>query len=387
MHGAAAVSFETLANFGFKGVMVLSFACLIGSLIRHKSAAAQHAFWFIALAAAGAAPLLYLVSPKVDFISLPGMVFRNLAGLLGSGSEPSSAQLGSPLGGAFPAGAVPLFIYMIGLGLFCTYLVLGRLYAYHIRCTATPFKVGRARAEMVDLAHGMGLTSEIILLESGRISTPIATGLIHPVVIMPTDAASWPETVVRSALAHELAHIRRRDLLSRAVGYACCAINWFNPLAWFALRRMMREQEFACDLRASQCFERPAAYAEGLLTAATARRGALAGAATGMGMSGGMIERLSEVLRPRREKRLTRLKSLVTALFLTAVLVYPIAVLNLVAKRAGVTEEAAAERAAIRAGAEKAWRDYYRSKGIEPDRIRILKKTEDSIYFSYTLRR
>jgi hypothetical protein len=66
---------------------------------------------------------------------------------------------------------------------------------------------------------------------------------------------------------------------------------------------------------------------------------------------------------------------------------YPIAVLNLVAERVGVTVEAAAERAAIRARQEKARRDYYRSKGIEGDRIRILKKTEDSIFFSYTLRR
>jgi beta-lactamase regulating signal transducer with metallopeptidase domain len=373
MEGSTAVQLVTLINFGIKSVLVLSFASLIGFLISHKSAAAQHAFWFIALSVATSAPMLYLILPKMDLACFPSAA-RPSGSLFGSSSASSTAS-------------VLLLIYMIGFGVVCFYLLMGRVYIHSIRRSAETFENESYLNQLSSLSSRMGISSEVALLKSDRIATPIAVSIFHPAVIMPADAANWRESVIHSALAHELAHIRRRDLLSRTVGFLCCAINWFNPLAWYALRRMMREQEFACDMQASRCFERPTVYAEGLLTAATASRSALAGAAIGMGTSSALMERLSEVLKPKREGRATRLKSLLIALFLAAVLLYPIAAFNFIAKRMEVTAKTAVEIAAANAQEEKARRDYFRRKGIEPDKIKILKKTEDSIYFSYTIPR
>ena len=76
---------------------------------------------------------------------------------------------------------------------------------------------------------------------------PIACGVIRPTVVLPAAADDWPDDRVRVVLLHELAHVRRRDCLTQAVADAACAVFWFNPLAWMAVRELRRERERACD--------------------------------------------------------------------------------------------------------------------------------------------
>ena len=52
---------------------------------------------------------------------------------------------------------------------------------------------------------------------------------------------------MQAVLLHELAHLRRRDPLWQLVAHCGLALHWFNPLAWFAVRRLRIEQERACD--------------------------------------------------------------------------------------------------------------------------------------------
>ena len=73
-------------------------------------------------------------------------------------------------------------------------------------------------------------------------------GLLAPnVILLPADADSWGEDRLRAVLLHELAHIRRNDWESRLIAQIMCAVYWFNPLVWFAARRMQVEAERACD--------------------------------------------------------------------------------------------------------------------------------------------
>jgi TonB family protein len=64
---------------------------------------------------------------------------------------------------------------------------------------------------------------------------------------LPADAESWPEERIRLVLAHELAHLVRRDWLMQLVAEIGRAVNWFNPLFWIACARLRRESEFAAD--------------------------------------------------------------------------------------------------------------------------------------------
>ena len=54
-------------------------------------------------------------------------------------------------------------------------------------------------------------------------------------------------TKLRAVLAHERAHIRRRDWLIRVASHVNVCIFWFHPLAWWMERELARLAEEACD--------------------------------------------------------------------------------------------------------------------------------------------
>jgi hypothetical protein len=73
-------------------------------------------------------------------------------------------------------------------------------------------------------------------------------------------------------LLHELAHVRRRDLVGHTLGRLACAFYWFHPLVWTAARELRSESERACDDLALSCGTRAADYAEHLLDIVTSIR-------------------------------------------------------------------------------------------------------------------
>jgi TonB family protein len=72
-------------------------------------------------------------------------------------------------------------------------------------------------------------------------------GVIRPIVLLPSDAASWPAERIRVVLAHELAHVARRDWLVHVIAEMARAVYWFNPLFWIACARLRGDSEHACD--------------------------------------------------------------------------------------------------------------------------------------------
>jgi TonB family protein len=72
-------------------------------------------------------------------------------------------------------------------------------------------------------------------------------GVLRPIVLLPSDAASWPAERIRVVLAHELAHVARRDWLVHLIAELARAVYWFNPLFWIACARLRGDSEQACD--------------------------------------------------------------------------------------------------------------------------------------------
>ena len=83
--------------------------------------------------------------------------------------------------------------------------------------------------------------------QSDAVTVPMVWGLFRPVILLPADADNWSAERQRAVLLHELAHIQRQDWLMQTVAQIACAVYWFNPLVWFAVRRMQAEAERACD--------------------------------------------------------------------------------------------------------------------------------------------
>ena len=79
---------------------------------------------------------------------------------------------------------------------------------------------------------------------------PISVGFLRPRVVLPLDWESFSQEELEVILAHEAAHIRRRDLLWKMAARLLLAVHWFNPLAWVGYRYFCRDLELACDYSA-----------------------------------------------------------------------------------------------------------------------------------------
>lgn len=79
---------------------------------------------------------------------------------------------------------------------------------------------------------------------------PALTGLIRPRLILPRDfELRFTPAQQRLAIAHERAHWRAGDLPWRLLAWLCVVLQWWNPLAWWALRCFINDQELANDAR------------------------------------------------------------------------------------------------------------------------------------------
>ncbi len=77
-----------------------------------------------------------------------------------------------------------------------------------------------------------------------RIDTPFILGLFRPRIFLPS---SMEECDVSHVLAHENAHLARRDHWLKLLGFLLLTVHWFNPVLWLAYVLLCRDIELACD--------------------------------------------------------------------------------------------------------------------------------------------
>lgn len=86
------------------------------------------------------------------------------------------------------------------------------------------------------------------VIETDGASGPLAFGIWRKYVAFPRDFHERYDAQERDlALAHELGHHVRYDLIANWVALVVLAIHWFNPVAWRAFRAFRADQEMACD--------------------------------------------------------------------------------------------------------------------------------------------
>jgi len=151
-----------------------------------------------------------------------------------------------------------LAIWLIGAAAFLAF----QLWRHH-RFVASAL----ARGRPLDIA---GVPYDVVASEA--VEGPLATGLVHPLILVPVDFAQRfnPEQQ-RLALLHEQLHHRRGDIWASAAALVVTGLLWFNPLAHLASGAFRRDMEAACDARllAEIGTASAPAYAETILRSAT----------------------------------------------------------------------------------------------------------------------
>jgi len=86
-----------------------------------------------------------------------------------------------------------------------------------------------------------------IFLAPGEIGAA-STGLLRPrIILSETAAVQFSHNELKMVLLHELTHIRRYDPLVQRAVIILSVIHWLNPSVWFAILRLQRDRELACD--------------------------------------------------------------------------------------------------------------------------------------------
>ncbi len=132
---------------------------------------------------------------------------------------------------------------------------------------------------------------------SARAAVPCVVGVFRPVVLLPAAAATGlTPAQLSSILAHELAHVRRHDVLINLVQVLIETLLFFHPAVWWIGRQLRAERERRCDDDAVVSVGSPLAYADALAAVAglDAGRPGLCLAAT----DGGLAGRVRRLLAP-----------------------------------------------------------------------------------------
>lgn len=109
------------------------------------------------------------------------------------------------------------------------------------------------------------------IYQSDNISSPFVFGLIKPKVYLPYGLS---ESDMSYVIAHESAHIKRKDYIWKLLGFLLLCIYWFNPLIWLSYVLLCRDIELACDEKVIKGLDRNsrADYSQTLLNFSANKR-------------------------------------------------------------------------------------------------------------------
>lgn len=324
-----------------RATLLLSLAFACAAVLRHSSAAARHLVWASTLSGLLALPLISLVAPSlritVPALVLPGIgqvvtaslpadpvdatgtntrqatvvpsrpvtsrtnhavTLSDAAGARGTGNERRAAAAGAEAEAANPMALLheatmlwrlPLLlwwvIWALGAAAIVARLALGLSRMSLIVRRATIVTQPEWSGLLDRVSHRLGLYRRIELRMGPAGESPVTCGVLHPVVILPADAESWDDERRTLVLTHELAHVRRFDILTHLIGQLAVAVFWFHPLAWLAASRMCVERERACDDLVLAAGARPSHYARDLLTLVHTLHGSAAPAVAALGIA------------------------------------------------------------------------------------------------------
>jgi len=295
-----ALAFLLIASL--KAGLVLAAAAALALALRRAPARVRTLVWGMALAGALALPLLARLLPAwplplpVDLAaavvpesSRPAAGAPEGAGGAEAGQREGRAEEGraeegsstappppTPVRPLSPAGPGSWWLALWGVGAagVLAFQLLGFVRVWHLARRSRPLRDPAWCELLVRCQRRLGWPRRpmprypVRLLLAPEVCSPMTWGFVHPVILLPEGARGWSAERREIVLLHELVHIRRGDWPVRVLAHLACAVYWANPLAWLAARRLVVEQELACDEGVLALGTPPSSYAGHLLAIA-----------------------------------------------------------------------------------------------------------------------
>ncbi len=205
-------------------------------------------------------------------------------------SESGSAR------GAFSAIGILSLIWATGLLLTISPLVLGIRRIVLLQRLSPVIEDLEPNSTLAELCRRLGIHRVVRLLEAKQAIVPMTWGMRSPVVLVPSSWRTWAVERRRLVLLHELAHVKRLDVVYQSMARIACSLYWFHPMVWCALKRLRVERELACDDCVLMAGERPSQYAEQLLSIAREYQSMEMPPAVAMAQRSGLENRVRSML-------------------------------------------------------------------------------------------
>ncbi len=292
-----------LAHFLWQGAAIAALAGAGLALAGPHGARARHGVLVAALLAMavafGATFALGLAGPTAG-LPLRQALFevRPATGGFPAAGGGDWSPLPGPLAAAPRATAWLLAAWAAGAALMALRLAGGALRVGRIvRRGAVPLPAEWA-ARVGTLSRALGLRAAARVRQSARVAVPVLAGFLRPVVLVPAAALTGLTPAALEALiAHELAHLARRDPLVNLLQALLETLLFFHPAVWWVSRRLRVEREFCCDELVVRRVADPLAYAQALLDMETLRSGPRTAGAAALAADGGsLVNRIRRIL-------------------------------------------------------------------------------------------
>jgi len=268
--------FESITDLTIKGTLILIFAFFAAFVWKKSSASIRHSILYLAIICILAIPLLSYILPaweipvlnsvlpqktslsfsengqqnklikdqQTDQISNQKSNQTNLEKIVAKPNTASKIQVyinqfhwSKWLQIFWLIGALAIFIRLL-LGFFGTWKTVKH---------SIPIENTNLNSFMKKSQKKLKINKKIILRKSSDAKVPMTIGWFRSIIILPTEALSWSTKRKEIILLHELAHIKRKDVLSTFITHLASIFYWFNPLIWISLQQMYIERERASD--------------------------------------------------------------------------------------------------------------------------------------------
>jgi beta-lactamase regulating signal transducer with metallopeptidase domain len=373
-----------LLDLAVKSAAVMLLAVVVAGLLGRASAAWRHMVWSLSVLGLLVLPMFSLALPAWRVSWLPDLgsrpvvaqqpLVQPISAIEAGAREPTLGEPSvvlAPVTAPLPADGDSVTasgptshglastatgvtwlapIWLIGVGVALVPLLIGlwQLATLHARSSAV--RQQGWLDLLAQLREQLRVRRRVQLRQSKSAIVPLTWGAWRPVLLVPAEAEQWPTARLRLVMLHELAHVRRWDWLTQMLAHVACAVYWFNPLVWYAARRMRIEREQACDDLVLASGAKASDYAQELLHLARSlsdpRLSVIV--AVPMARPGALEDRVRGILDPRRSRAALTTAAVGLAALLVAATVAPLAML-----RAAPPKPAEPAAAADKPAAEK----------------------------------
>ncbi len=258
---------------------------------------------------------------QVPYPSFVGALFLN------SPTVQASATASAWPGGAVPWSVILFSIWVLGICLFGLKYVAGILTMRRIERSSSPCLDESVVLATRRIASDLGIRPAVTCMITDKVAMPMAWRTLRPVVIIPIAMLNEPSSLAM-VIRHELAHIRRNDILWLNLTSLLTIIHWFNPLVWIMRRQLLKEAELACDDFVLISGISPQEYASHLIESARLSKRRRTAVAISTAYTTQMEGRIMSILANRTRSAFTNKRSAILVLLLAALLAIPMSIVT-----------------------------------------------------------